>query len=130
MKREHAPFAGCPIGFPTRTWRVQVLDFADADTATVKVDSGWFNTHTIDIRLADIDTWERFTGATADREKGRAAWGYAMVACAGRWALLSTSMDAEKYGRILGTLTYLGADGAMHDLSAELRERCYAKTPT
>lgn len=130
MKRESAPFFGCPIPFPTHEWRCSVVDAADADTITVRIDRGWFDDSTMEIRLASIDTYERFSGTLADRELGRQAWQFSVTRAVSRYAILTTHMDREKYGRILGEIRYLGEDGALHDLSSELRLAGFEKPIT
>jgi len=127
VKRTSAPFHGCPFPFPTTTWRGIVVDVIDGDTFTIQIDRGWFDTSTFDVRLSDADALELTSGTVAQKAAAREALLWFLARADGRWCVLRTAMDAEKYGRVLATIDYLGADGAVHSVSAELRTRGWAK---
>ena len=127
MKAEHWYFHACPLAFPTVRWRCRIIDSADGDTPTLYVDLGWFRLAMLEIRLSDIDTYERRSGTTVERALGVAAWRFFLAAAGGRWAYLSTRMDDDKYGRILGTLEYVADGGTLHSISAELRAAGFEK---
>lgn len=132
MKREHAPFYGCPLPFPTEPdgrWklRCKVLDAADGDTFTIIIDRGFFDTSTRDNRLASIDVYERYTGTPDHRELGRQAWLDVLANVVGTYAYIYTRLDPEKYGRVLGDLEYMDDTGTMRELTLELRAAGYEK---
>lgn len=126
MRREHAPFYYCDLPFPTTMWRVKVLAAADGDTLTLTLDAGWMETKTRDLRLASIDTYERYKGTEEEKALGMAAWKMADAAV-GCYGYVHTRMDPEKYGRILGDLQYVKPDGRMVWLHEELRAAGYEK---
>jgi endonuclease YncB( thermonuclease family) len=129
MKAANWYFHACPVPFPTTRWRCRVVDTADGDTATLWLDLGWFRLEMMEVRLSDIDTYERHSGTVLQRELGRQAWAFFLAHAGGRWAMLTTRMDTEKYGRILGTVDYLADDGTLHRISTELRAAGYEKQP-
>lgn len=118
-----APFYRCPLPFPSKVWRAQVINVKDGDTIDVIVDKGWdhFQADMCEIRFASIDTWES-KGAWPKEHiaLGKKAWDLNKALCAGRWVYLLTAMDPEEYGRILGDPFSLGDDGAISDVSYEL----------
>jgi endonuclease YncB( thermonuclease family) len=127
MKREHAPFRDCPIPFPSRQWRSSILDVTNGDTITTKVDRGWFDESTFDVRFSLVDAWERWKGTPEERIKGQHAYEYVREQALGKWAILFTRMDREKYGRILGDLSIRREDGSELILSAALEARGHTK---
>jgi endonuclease YncB( thermonuclease family) len=120
-------FHACEIPFPTTTWRCHIVNNADGDTATLYVDRGWYDLTMMEIRLADIDTYEIRSGTEAQKAIGRDAAEMLKRLAVHRWGLLTTHMDPEKYGRILGTISYRAEDGTLHDITAELRAAGYEK---
>lgn len=113
MRQGDATFNDCPFPFPTATWRCRVIRAVDGDTVVVKVDRGFFEDSTLEIRYYDIDTWERWHGSAEHRARGSNAWLDHAELVEGRWGLLHTRMDGDKYGRILGRLEVWreGTDG-------------------
>lgn len=130
MKREDATFHHCPVPFPTTEWRCKVKRVVDGDTVVVTLDRGFFQDDTIDIRYSDIDTWERYSGTPEERQKGYRAHMDHMVLVEGKWGLLTTTMDRDKYGRILGSLrVYDDATDKLINVAEYLRERGHEKAP-
>ena len=120
-------FAACPLPVPERDVRFKVLGIADGDTLTGDLEVWHHRLELTDVRLLGINVYEYRTGTAAEREKGAAARAWVQERVAGRWAVVRTRMRRDKYGRLLGAVFYLGADGALHDLAAQLRAAGYEK---
>lgn len=101
MRKSDPIFSDCPVPFPTDRWRCYVVRVVDGDTYVLLVDRGWMEAAVITVRLANIDTPERFTGSEVERIRGRLAYEYAKGLTLGCWGVLVTTMDPDKYGRIL-----------------------------
>lgn len=128
MRREDADFYGCPIPFPTTVWRVKIVGAPDGDTLTLKRDKGDWETKTEDVRLGDIDVWEMRSGSPAQRVLGSEARQWVIAHCVGRWGLMTTRLDQEKYGRTLGTLQLWDEESqTLWSLSVALRENGFEK---
>ncbi len=127
MKAADWPFSACPIAYPAREWRCQVVAASDADTFVLLIDEGWHGMRLRDVRLLGIDTYERRTGTAEHRALGKAAYEFAVERYVGRWALLETRMDDDKYGRVLGRLLVLNPEGGLHDVAAEMRAAGFEK---
>lgn len=130
LKRALAPFATSPLRFPTRLWRVQIVDVGDGDTIGCRVDKGWehFQCDVVEIRYASIDTWESRGNFPAEHlALGKQAAALNAKLCLGRWAYLLTSMDPEEYGRILGDPFPLQDDGTLSDAVFELYRAGFQK---
>jgi endonuclease YncB( thermonuclease family) len=127
MKRTSAPFYGCPLPYPTRTWRAKIIDVTDADTAVVWVDRGDFDTSTWELRLLGIDAVELNSGPADQRAKASEARRWLLQMADERWCYLTTEMDREKYGRLLGAIRWLGADGTWYEWAVEVTMRGWLK---
>ena len=104
MRKSDADFFGCPIPFPTTRWRCKIHRAVDGDTLVLKTDEGRFKTITEEIRIQSYNAPERYSGTIEEKAQGRIWWELVQRMCAGKWGLLHTYMDKEKYGRILGDL--------------------------
>lgn len=132
MRREHLVFGDAPLPYPGRWWRALVRGAdTDGDTITLAVDRGFTDLSTWDVRLASIDTFERFSGTAEERQKGYEAFQFVRARLQpGMWCYVYSLMDPDRYGRFLGDPYYLGDDGALHDLALELFEAGFEKTGT
>lgn len=128
MRRDDATFHACPLPFPTRQWRCRVKRVIDVDTVVVLLDRGFWDEATVQIRFT-VDGVERFSGTPEERARGKAAWEWLTSVAQGRWAYLYTTMDTGKYGRILADLHVLLDDGAMLDVTGEVRALGWEKSP-
>lgn len=126
MKQSDSEFADCPIPFPTYNWRGKGIRGVDGDTDVVKLDRGFFDSSTKELRLWDIDTWERLSGTTWEKLKGAEAKAFANERVGDNWLRITTYMDPEKYGRILAGVEYW-RDGKLVNLTDELRANGFEK---
>lgn len=128
MKKEDATFYHCPYRFPSDWWRAEVIRVVDGDTAVLRIDRGFFDDSIIEIRFDSIDTWERFSRDPEERRKGKLAWEATKHLIEGDWCLLQTSMDPDKYGRIIGDIWFIPEGQAdVVNLSDVLRELGHEK---
>jgi len=127
MKRTSAPFHGCPLPYPTKKWRAKIVDITDPDTAVLWVDRGDFETSTWEIRIAGVDAVELYSGPADQRALAREARAWFLANAKGRWCYLTTEMDREKYGRLLGHIEWQGADGEWRSWAVEVRTRGWEK---
>jgi endonuclease YncB( thermonuclease family) len=128
-----APFYKCALKFPTKLWRAQVLEVADGDTLTVRIDFGWedFGSGIKPIRFASMDTWESHGAFPPEHlALGKRAKELTARLCLNRWCYLLTAMDPEKFGRILGDPFPLQDDGTITDVAYELYAGGFQKTPS
>ncbi len=122
MRKDDATFHGCPIPFPTTKWRCKVKRAVDGDTVVLLVDRGNFDDSTWELRAKSYNAPERYSGSVEEKEQGRIWWEVLKKEITGRWALLTTFMDREKYGRILGDLAvYDESGGVLVDIRVILR---------
>ena len=121
MKRTSAPFYGCPLPYPTKKWRAKIVDVTDPDTAVVWVDRGDFDTSTWEIRIAYIDAVELTSGPADQRALAKEARRWFVEHAKGRWCYLTTEMDREKYGRLLGQIEWIGSDGQLWSWAGVVR---------
>lgn len=130
MKRIHAPFYGCPLPYPTKRWRAKVVGVTDPDTVVLWVDRGNFDTATWEIRLLGVDAVELYSGPAEQRLVAAEARRWFVTHAEGRWCYLTTEMDREKYGRLLGEVEWQDATGAWRRWSVEVVTRGWAKPGT
>lgn len=117
-------FAGHPAPFKTTLWRAWMLGNYDGDTLTVRIDSGFFDTRTSDVRVLGINAPELKAGTPASRAKGQYAKQFlALHVPVGTPLELVTTLDpnlddpTEKYGRVLASVTVYTPNGATFDLA-------------
>ncbi len=106
---------------PVYAYRAQVLRIIDADTYDVQVDVGFRMLAHLPLRLAHVDTAERFT-VQGKRAKARVELLLGELPCA---CVVQTFKPADKYGRYLADLYVAGisvADVLLHDGLAVLYE--------
>ncbi len=91
------------------TYKIKKINrVIDGDTIDVDIDLGFSITVSYKVRLKGIDAAETRTKDLAEKEKGLAAksWLEKELAREGEWIIETTKED--KYGRILGTLYFVG----------------------
>ena len=133
MNRSVAPFAACPLRFPTKLWRARMDYVTDGDTCILYVDRGGehFTAEDWEIRLASIDVWEaRGDYPPEHLALGRQARELIVRLTFGRWCYLLTKMDPEMYGRILGDPFAMQDDGTLTDIVWELYKGGFQKIPS
>lgn len=123
MRQSDAEFATCPIPYPTKEWRAIGVRAVDGDTLVVRLDRGFWDVSTIEIRLRGIDAVE----LNDPRGLGAEARQFTAVRIAGAWLTVVTHMDPDKYGRLLADVRYPDASGQWRDLATELRAAGYEK---
>lgn len=120
MKKSDSMFAACPIPFPTTDWRCIVTRAVDGDTVVVLIDRGFFDLSTKEIRFT-VDAYENnvtVKQTESQTQLGIAAAAYVKERTEGQYCRLSTHMDPEKYGRILGDLYLLDGSSVTGELIA------------
>lgn len=127
MRQGDAFFSACPLPFPTTEWRAWGIRATDGDTIVVKLDRGFLDEATMELRLDSIDCWERNSGT--HRDQGERARIFSDALVANHWLTVRTKMDPEKYGRILANvLVPFGAGYTdMRDLATLLDAAGYRK---
>jgi endonuclease YncB( thermonuclease family) len=121
MRKSDATFFKCPIPFPGDKYRVKIKRAVDGDTVVMLVDRGDWDDSTWELRLQGFNAPERFSGEK--RELGRDWWRALTKICEGHWALLTTYLDREKYGRLLGDLAVWDPDRGLIDVHLLLFEQ-------
>lgn len=124
MRESDAEFAACPIRYPTTEWRALGVRAVDGDTIVVRLDRGFWDVSTMELRLLGIDAVE------LNSEQGRAARLFSHERVAGAWLRITTRMDPDKYGRILADVLYRDLDSASEpwrNLAVDLRVHGFAK---
>lgn len=132
MRQQDLFFNDCPLPFPTDRWRGFGLHAADGDTVTVKFDRGFFGETTFTLRLSNIDCWEKNSGPLWARTLGKEAEEFTNAMITARWLNIKTTMDREKYGRILAQI-FVPRNGDytnMVDLAVLLDLNGYRKDPS
>lgn len=122
MRQSDSEFAACPIPYPTTIWRAFGIRAVDCDTLVARFDRGFWETTTMEIRLLGIDAVELHSPL------GPEAKLFTQARIAGKWLLIETHMDTEKYGRLLGVVLYPTGTGTnMKDLATAIRAAGYEK---
>lgn len=117
------PFSGHPGPFRHGIMAGRILRAVDGDSYAVMLNRGFGDTSVRVIRLNDIDTWERWSGTTENRERGRRAWEDAHRWTFHRWCDVSglkPDPDDKYGGRWNGHIDYYDDMGALRDLTAQL----------
>lgn len=127
MRKSDYFFSDCPIPFPTHQWRAWGIRAVDGDTVVLKLDRGFGDEKTDTFRLADFDAYEAFKGPPETRALGVAAGNLSDSLVSNRFLYILTSMDPDKYGRILADVIVEHPPGSYRSLSTVLREAGYEK---
>jgi endonuclease YncB( thermonuclease family) len=120
-------FHACPLPVPLREVRGRVLGAADADTLSVDLEVWRRRLEYDDVRLVGFDAYELRTGTVAERQRGAEARAWVLSRVVGRWCYVRTTMERDKYGRLLGAVFYVSDAGGLRDLAADLRAAGYEK---
>jgi micrococcal nuclease len=99
---------------PTYTYQALVWRIIDADTYEVEVDVGFRMSARLPLRLAHVDTPERYT----DAGKAAIAHASALLGPLPRVVTVRTMKPADKYGRYLADLYIRDVSMAQHLLDA------------
>lgn len=126
MRRSDSSFADCPIVYPTTEWRAIGVRAVDGDTVVVRLDRGFWDVSTEEIRLRGVDAIE----LNDPNGYGAEARQFVAVRIAGAWLRITTHMDPDKYGRLLADITYPDVSGQWLDLATSIRLAGYAKGTT
>lgn len=122
MRQSDSEFADCPLPYPTKVWRALGIRAVDGDTIIIRVDRGFWDATTMEIRLLGIDAVELHSPL------GPEAKLFTHARVAGKWLLIETHMDTEKYGRLLAKVLYPTGTGTnTKDLSEAVRAAGYEK---
>lgn len=103
------------------TYAGTVLRVLDADTVQVDLDLGLRIHSAQAVRVAGIDAPELSTAA------GKAAREFVQELLPVGSQVAVSTRKPDKYGRVLGSITYLGYGGTPHDLADKLVEAGHAQ---
>ena len=108
--------------FPGGEYRALVKRVVDGDTYEVEVDLGFRISHTIRVRLKDVDTPEIFGGASEDeKRRGRMAKTYVEGVILNTWVLIRTS-KARSFNRWVADVWYYSIDDEARSLADAIVE--------
>lgn len=113
-------------------YRCEILKVIDGDTLDVMIDLGFNIKMRERVRLLGVDTPEVF-GQKAVPEGSTASaftklWVDVCQGTKGHFELHSRKYDSrEKYGRVLGTIKFIKADGSTEDLVEQLIKNNHIK---
>lgn len=105
------------------TYRARCARIVDGDTLELEVDLGFGARYEAHVRLLGIDAPELWT---ADGAAARAALSQLVAAGTGAWPLrlrthrLASGGEAKTFGRWVGTVWTVGADGGLTDVGEAL----------
>jgi endonuclease YncB( thermonuclease family) len=118
------------------TWTVpaQIVRVVDGDTLDVVLDLGWKISYRAKVRLAGCNAPELEPTAVGMDGPGRRAYVFTSNALWDSWAgdpdggsitgafypILVVSRSLDKYGRVLGGVTWFDRQGNWHDLTSDL----------